>query len=67
MIGKDGEMELADDILIGVAAISRYVGKTERAVYHMVYNGHLPHFKIGARIHARKSQLDAAFRASITN
>jgi len=60
-------MDLADDILIGVTAISRYVGKTERAVYHMIYTDRMPYFKIGAKIHARKSQLDATFRASTLN
>ena len=60
-------MELADDILIGVTAISRYVGKTERAVYHLIYNGQMPCFKIGAKIHARKSQLDECFKAPIAH
>ena len=57
-------MNLADDLLKGVPEIARHVGKTERATYHLIYNNQLPHFKIGGRIHARKSELDAAFSAA---
>lgn len=60
-------MNLADDLLAGVPAIAQYIGKTERAAYHLIYNDQLPHFKIGRRIHARRTELDAALRAPNSN
>ncbi|GFZ85193.1 MULTISPECIES: helix-turn-helix transcriptional regulator [Sphingobium] len=60
-------MSLADDLLKGVPEIAHHMGKTERATYHLIYNNQLPHFKIGGRIHARKSELDAAFRSQAVN
>lgn len=60
-------MELADDILSGVPAIARHIGKTERATYHLIYNNRVPHFKIGGRIHARRSEINAAFRSETAN
>ncbi|WP_099186229.1 MULTISPECIES: AlpA family transcriptional regulator [Sphingobium] len=60
-------MTLADDLLKGVPEIARYVGKTERATYHLIYNNQIPHFKIGGRIHARKSELEANLRAGVIN
>lgn len=56
-------MELADDLLDGIPAIAKHIGKTERATYHLHYRGLIPTFKIGGRIHGRKSQMDAALRA----
>lgn len=56
-------MNLASDLLAGVPAIAQHLGKTERATYHLIYNNQIPHFKIGSRIHARKSQLDADLRS----
>ncbi|PSO12625.1 helix-turn-helix domain-containing protein [Sphingobium sp. AEW4] len=60
-------MDLANDLLVGVPAIARYIGKTERAAYHLIYNDQIPHFKIGSRIHARKSELEASLRASVNS
>ncbi|PHQ63063.1 MAG: helix-turn-helix domain-containing protein [Sphingobium sp.] len=59
-------MELASDLLAGVPAIAQHLGKTERATYHLIYNKQLPHFKIGGRIHARKSEIDAAYRSAVS-
>ncbi|GAB4240838.1 MAG: hypothetical protein Kow0032_28690 [Methyloligellaceae bacterium] len=49
---------LADDLLKGVPEIARYTGDSERRVYHLAERGLIPAFKIGAKWHARKSQLD---------
>lgn len=50
---------LAADILRGAEAISAFIGLPRRAVYHAVSKGHLPHFKIGEMICARRSTLVA--------
>lgn len=61
---KGYEMDLACDLLSGVPAIATHLGKTERATYHLIYNNQIPHFKLGGRIHARKSELEASLRSS---
>ena len=50
-------MTLAEDLLNGVRAISKFTGLPERSIYHAVEAGKLPHFRIGAKICARKSTL----------
>jgi excisionase family DNA binding protein len=50
---------LAGDLLRGANAIAAYLGFPRRTIYHAVANGHLPHFKIGETICARKSTLAA--------
>ncbi|MBB6013509.1 excisionase family DNA binding protein [Aquamicrobium lusatiense] len=50
---------LAADLLRGAEAIADYLGFPRRAVYHSVAKGHLPHFKIGETICARRSTLTA--------
>lgn len=50
---------LAADILRGAEAISAFIGLPRRSVYHAVSKGHLPHFKIGEMICARRSTLVA--------
>lgn len=50
---------LAADLLRGAEAIARYLGFPRRTVYHAVARGHLPHFKIGETICARRSTLTA--------
>ncbi len=56
-------MELKDDILRGADAIATYLGFPRRAVYHAVAKGHLPHFRIGETVCARKSTLTAWIEA----
>lgn len=56
-------MQLKDDLLDGVPAIAEYLGKTTRAVYHLIYNEHIPYIRKGRKIYARKSELEAAFRS----
>ncbi|WP_070151397.1 hypothetical protein [Sphingobium phenoxybenzoativorans] len=60
-------MSLSEDLLTGVPAIAHHIGKTERATYHLIYKNEIPSFKIGGKIHSRKSLLDAAFQPQIAN
>ncbi len=48
---------IAEDILKGADAIGAFLGLSRRQAYHAVSAGHLPTFKIGAIICARKSTL----------
>ncbi len=49
---------LADDLLEGVEAISKFLGWKPRRVYYLLEHGHLPGFKVGdTRWCARKSTL----------
>jgi excisionase family DNA binding protein len=48
---------LAADLLRGADAIAAYLGFPRRTVYHAVAKGHLPHFRIGETVCARKSTL----------
>ncbi len=55
---------LADDVLDGVKEIAAYIGKSERATFHLIHGNQLPVFRLGKKIHARKTELDAAFSAA---
>lgn len=48
---------ISDDLLKGVPKIARFLGWTERQVYHAVNNGNLPSFRVGASICSRRSTL----------
>lgn len=50
---------LAADLLRGADAIATFLGFPRRAVYHAVSRGHLPSFKVGETICARRSTLTA--------
>lgn len=54
---------LTEDLLEGAAEIGGYIGKTERATYHLIYSKQIPVIRKGRRIFARKSELEAAFRS----
>lgn len=47
----------ADDILHGAEEIANFLRLDKRAAYHAVSQNHLPVFRIGAKICARKSTL----------
>jgi hypothetical protein len=49
---------LADDLLIGAEPIAKYIGMDVRAVYHAAAMGHIPTFRIGPKLAARKSELN---------
>lgn len=56
-IMKAANDNLAADMLRGADAIAGYLGLPRRTVYHAVAKGHLPHFRIGETVCARKSSL----------
>lgn len=49
---------VAPDLLFGAEAIADTLGLTRRQVYHAVACSHLPAFRIGATICARRSTLE---------
>jgi excisionase family DNA binding protein len=54
------ESPLADDLLEGIEAIARFLygpNGSKRKAQRAVQAGHLPHFRIGGRICARKSAI----------
>jgi hypothetical protein len=56
----DQERELAQDVLLGAAAIAEFLfGSREerRRVYYLVASSRLPIFRIGSRVAVRKSVL----------
>ncbi|MEZ0280175.1 DNA-binding protein [Methyloceanibacter sp.] len=55
---------LADDLLIGADPIAKFTGMDVRAVYHAAAKGHLPTFKVGQKIAARKSELNRRLSAA---
>jgi len=55
---------LSNDLIIGARGAAKYIGTTERAVYHLVEDGHLPVTRKGRRLYFRKSELDQAFSAA---
>jgi hypothetical protein len=55
---------LADDVLDGVKEIAAFIGKSERQTFHLVHAGAIPVFRLGKKIHARKSELERAFTAA---
>jgi hypothetical protein len=52
---------LASDLMVGVAEIGEFIGKSPRQVDYMVRNDMLPVFKVGNVWHARRSTVLAHF------
>lgn len=48
---------IADDVLQGAEPIAAFLGLSARQLYHLVQQGALPVFRLGATICARKSTL----------
>lgn len=48
---------LADDVLEGAGEIAAFLKLKSRQVYTAVAAGHLPHYRIGSNLFARKSTL----------
>lgn len=48
---------LADDVLEGAAEIAAFLKLKSRQVYTAVAAGHIPHYRIGSNLFARKSTL----------
>ena len=51
------------DLLYGVDKIAGHLKMTRRQVYHLHDQGHLPTFKLGGRVCARRSSLAKHFAA----
>lgn len=51
--------EAQSDLLYGVEAIARHLGIRKRQAYSLHETRAIPTFKIGARVCARRSDLDA--------
>jgi hypothetical protein len=54
---------LADDLLHGAQQIARFTGLPVRAVYAYAEKGHLPSFKVGGTLCARKSEIERGLSA----
>jgi len=54
------------DLLWGASAIAAAIGKTERAVYHMLEQGRLPARKVGASWVASREALRRHFEGEAT-
>lgn len=48
---------ISNDVLRGGDAIADYLGLTRRQAYHAIAAGHIPTFRVGAIVCARKSTL----------
>ncbi len=46
-----------DEVLYGAAEIGRVLGLSRRVVYHRAAAGHLPTFKIGSTLCAKRSSI----------
>lgn len=55
---------LADDLMKGVPTAAKFLGESDRAVYHMVEKGHIPFVRKGGSLFFRKSELNAAFSST---
>lgn len=60
---KDAPAEIETDLLYGVEQIAEHLKMTRRQVYHLHDQGHLPTFKIGGKVCARRSTLAKHFSA----
>lgn len=56
---------LSNDLIKGTKAAAVYLGFTERQLWHMVYEGSVPHVRKGRRLFFRKSELDRAFSGDL--
>ncbi len=58
---KHEKIEAACDLLYGVEQIAGHLEMTRRQVYHLHDQGHLPTFKVGGKVCARRSTLAKHF------
>ncbi|MCO6386218.1 DNA-binding protein [Aliihoeflea sp. 40Bstr573] len=55
------QTETALDLVWGIEAIARLIGRTERQTYHMLRTGNLPAKQVGNRWVAERGKLVAFF------
>ncbi|MCT8003282.1 helix-turn-helix domain-containing protein [Sphingomonas sanguinis] len=60
---SDAQPMSETDLLYGVDQIAEHLKMTRRQVYHLHDQGHLPTFKIGGKVCARRSTLAKHFAA----
>jgi hypothetical protein len=58
---KDATTGGDTDLLYGVGQIAGHLRMTARQVYHLHDQGHLPTFKLGGKVCARRSRLAQHF------
>jgi hypothetical protein len=46
------------DLLLGATAIAEHLGINRRQTYRLIYGEHVPTFKLGGTVAARRSSLD---------
>ncbi|GHA11270.1 hypothetical protein GCM10007989_01970 [Devosia pacifica] len=46
------------DLLLGAKAIAKHLGVTQRQTYRLIADRHIPSFKVGGTVAARRSQLN---------
>jgi hypothetical protein len=59
----DGAPRLADDLLIGIAAIANHLGVSFRRAQYMIERDRVPTFRRGKLVMARASELDRSLRS----
>lgn len=55
--------ELREDLIKGAKRAARFTGLSERAIYHLIDTGRVPHTKVGRDLYFRKSELQEFFSA----
>jgi predicted DNA-binding transcriptional regulator AlpA len=58
---------LSDDLLKGAKAAAAHLGLTERQIWHLTEQGHLPCFRFGRSLFYKKSEIEAAFNKAASN
>lgn len=56
---ENSEIDLGDDLLVGVEAIAKATRATKRRTYHLLETKQLPGFKLGGLWHLRPSSYRA--------
>jgi len=62
---ENDTVSLGSDLIWGVSALARELGKTERQAFHLVETKQIPVGKIGGRIVASRAKLRAHFEAIV--
>ena len=52
---------LADDLVYGLEAISRVIGRSRRQTHYALKQGHIPAKQVGSRWVVRRSELERFF------
>ena len=57
------DLDLKDDLIVGAEPIGEYCNMSVRRIYYCAEKKLLPIFKVGAILHARKSELQKRLSA----